>query len=100
MQEITMTEEQRQHAHSAEEVLTVLTAFLRDDSMEFPDFEDLAQEALLNATIAARHARELHKRKALGQELAPLGYYLKDDELANQVNIDRLPGGGIWVDPV
>jgi hypothetical protein len=34
-------------------------------------------------------------RFPLGLELAPLGYYFKDDELANQVNIDRLPGGGI-----
>ena len=98
---MTEQEEQRAHVRATEEVLSVIAQFLEDDSRKFPDFEDdLAQEALLNATDAARHARELLQRKGLGLKLAPLGYYLKDDELADHVNIDRLPGGGIWIDPV
>jgi len=95
-----MKNEQKQHARATEEIVSVITQFLNDDSKEIPNFrDDLAREALWNAIQAARHARELVKRAALGQELAPLGYYFRDDELADHVEIDRLPGGGIWIDP-
>ena len=95
-----MTNEQRQHARATEEVLSAVAQFLGDDSKEIPNYkDDLVREALHNVTEAARHARELVKRAALGQELAPLGYYLRDDELGDHVEIDRLPGGGIWIDP-
>jgi len=95
-----MKNEQQQHARATEAIVSVITQFLNDDSKEIPNFrDDLAREALWNAIQAARHARELVKRAALGQELAPLGYYLRDDELGDHVEIDRLPGGGIWIDP-
>jgi hypothetical protein len=97
-----MTEqEQQEHARATEQVLSIVAQFLEDDTKKFLDLDgDLVEEAIMNAIDAARHARELLKRKALGLELAPLGYYLKDDELSDHVNIDRLPGGGIWIDPV
>ena len=48
---------------------------------------------------SARTHRELVKRRALGRKLAPLGYYLRDDELGEHTNIDRCPSGGIDIGP-
>ena len=96
-----MKNEQKQHARATEEIVSVITQFLNDDSKEIPNFrDDLAREALWNAIQAARHARELAKRQALGLELAPLGYYLIDEDLADHVDIDRCPGGGIDITPL
>ena len=96
-----MTNEQRQHARATKEVLSIVAQFLNDDSRKIPNFrDDLVDEALHNVTEAARHARELVQRKALGLELAPLGYYFRDDELPDHVDIDRCPGGGIDITPL
>ncbi len=96
-----MTRKQREHVRATERVLSVVAQFLQDDTKENKNFrDDLVREALRNATEAARHARELVKREALGLKLAPLGYYFKDDELSDHVNIDRCPGGGIDITPV
>ena len=91
---------QQHHARATDTVLAVIARFLQDDAKEIKNFtDDLVREALWNATEAARHARELLKRRALGQELSPLGYYLRDEDLPDQVDITRIPGGGILVDP-
>lgn len=96
-----LEQQQREHVRATERVLSVVAQFLQDDSKAIPNYnEDLVREALWNVTEAARHARELVKREALGLELAPLGYYFRDDELSDHVNIDRCPGGGIDITPV
>src|SRR6266704_2448911 len=84
-----------------EKVVAYITEHLLDDSKQLPHWNrwEPARYALCAAVEAAYAARELAVRKALGQKVKPIGYFIHDDEISDdEVRLLRNPDGGVTID--
>jgi hypothetical protein len=99
----TMKESRKEKARkrATDEVLASITEHLMEDSEKLPHFDnDPARYALCAAVQAAFAARTLAMRKALGQKVKPIGYFISDDEISPEgAVITRDKAGGITIDP-
>lgn len=96
------TKEKQAHDGASQIVVTAIVQALQRDVLVYPPSAENGPHlsALDSAITAAFDARQLLTDKALAKELRPLGYYIRDEDLADQNNVDKLPGGGIHIDPI